>query len=438
MVNMPVYTAGTIKSGFFEFIDDLNPAALAKDPSRDFTRSRKLPLKETLLTLLLLGKDCLDTEMRKLFRGWHKDVPSKSAFVQQRAKLSDHALPSVFKGINDLFLFEQTLNGVHILAADGTDQNVPPDGKDSSYFISYNSKRGGYCQNHVNTVYDVLEKRFVDVLIQPRKEANEGEALREMVLRSPLEGECLYIMDRGYNCFNLMAAIRECGHYFLIRGKDVGNGSILDSFELPEEEEYDINLTFYISKAKAGAFRGEAGFKHIRTPQQRFDYLDETVPRDTYILPFRLVKVRLETGHCEYLITNLPEDRFPQGMMKHLYHLRWDCEEAYFMLKYKANLVYHHSRKKEYIVQEIYARLILYNLTSLLESGVNVKKKNTKYEYRVNKTQAFVTCRMIITGELQPGLAEKELLRYLTPVRPGRKYGRNMRSQRLTPLNNRN
>jgi hypothetical protein len=66
--------------------------------------------------------------------------------------------------------------------------------------------------------------------------------------------------------------------------------------------------------------------------------------------------------------------------MKHLYHLRWDTEEAYFMLKYKANLVYHHSRKKEFIIQETYARLILYNLTSLLISCVKVPEKDTKYK----------------------------------------------------------
>ena len=118
--------------------------------------------------------------------------------------------------------------------------------------ILYNSRKGGYHQNHVNTVYDVLENRYIDVLIQPRGEANETSALCEMVRRNPVRGECLYIMDRGFNCFNLMASIREAGSFFMIRAKDVGKGSTLDCFELPDKEEFDTRFTFYISKKKKG------------------------------------------------------------------------------------------------------------------------------------------------------------------------------------------
>ena len=433
------HAAGTIKTKFLGLLQSLTPEDVAKDPSRDFSRARKLPVQKTILSLVLLGKDCLDTEMRRLFREMRGDGPTKSAFVQQRAKLSENAMPSVFSRLNRLFPPARTFNGVHIFAADGTDHNIPPDGKDSPSFILYNSRKGGYHQNHVNTVYDVLENRYIDVLIQPRGEANETSALCEMVRRNPVRGECLYIMDRGFNCFNLMASIREAGSFFMIRAKDVGKGSTLDCFELPDKEEFDTRFTFYISKKKKGVFKKKPGFKYIHPVTQRFDYLGPGIPGDIYTLPVRLVKVRLEKGHYEYLITNLPEDRFPAAVMKHLYHLRWSCEEAYFMLKYKANLVYHHSRKKEYIIQETYARLILYNLTSLLASCVTVeKKKNRKYEYKVNMTQAFMSCRMCFSGELPPALVEKELLRYLTPVRPGRSFAREMRSQRLMPLNNRN
>ena len=433
------YTAGDVKAKFTRLLNSLTPQNVAKDPLRDFSRNRLLTIKDVVLSLILLGRDCLDTEMRRLFRNWKEIAPTKSAFVQQRAKLSADALPYVFRELNSLFPFKITLNGVHILAADGTDQNVPPDGKDSPSFILYNSKKGGYYQNHINTVYDVLECRFVDVLIQPRKEMNEADALYEMVRRNPIEGICLYIMDRGFNCFNLMATIRETGNYFMVRAKDVGSGSILDCFNLPKEEEFDENLCFYISKSKKSRFKEEVGFKFIQPSKQRFDYLDPSDPTSTYELPFRLVKIKLGKGNYEYLITNLPKEKFPVTMMKHLYHLRWDTEEAYFMLKYKANLVYHHSRKQEYIIQETYARLILYNLTNQLVSGVTVNNdKERKYKYKINITQAFVTCRMLFGGELCPSQVEKELLRYLVPIRNGRSYGRDVRSQRLVPMNNRN
>ena len=431
------YAVGAIKAKFLCFLKSLSPSDVAKNPGRDFSRHRIFTIERILLTLILWGRDCLTTEMRKMFRTCKGCEPVKSAFVQQRAKLSESAMSFVFHAFNSQFPFQKTLNGVHILAADGSDQNIPPDGKDSPSYVSYGSRKGGYFQNHLNTVYDVLEQRFVDILIQARGVVNETAALIDMVLRNPIKETCLFIMDRGYNCFELMASIKETGNYFLIRAKDVGCGSIVDCFELPEKDEYDIDQKFFISKSRKSTYSKDAGFKLIGK-KQHFRYLDETKPTDTYILPFRLVKIKLSNEHYEYLVTNLPREKFELSMMKHLYHLRWDTEEAYFMLKYKANLVYHHSRKKEFIIQETYARLILYNLTSLLISCVKVPEKDTKYKYKVDKTQAFITSRQFFAEELTDVEAERALLRYLTPIRPDRSYPRKVRSQSLTPLNNRN
>ena len=430
--------AGTIKAKFLRFLEALTSADVSKNPERDFSRNRIFSISKTILSLILLGKDCLNTELRRLFHTRKGNEPTKSAFIQQRAKLSEGAMSYVFNAFNSLFPFKQTLNGVHILAADGSDNNVPPDGKDSPSYISYGSRKGGYFQDHLNTVYDVLEKRFVDIFIQPRGKINEATALTEMVLRNPIQGKCLYIMDRGYNCFELMASIQEAMNYFMIRAKEVGNGSLVDCFTLPEKDEYDIDLNFYIAKSRKSKYSKQPGFKALWGKKQHFRYLKGSDPAETYILPFRLVKIKLCDNSYEYLITNLPREKFELSMMKHLYHLRWDTEEAYFMLKYKANLVYHHSRKKEFIIQETYARLILYNLTSLLTSCVSVPSKDTKYEYKIDRTQAFITTRLFFSEELTETETENALLRYRTPIRPDRRYTRKVRSQSLKPLNNRN
>ena len=428
---------GSIFAKFHALIHSLTPEDVAKNPSRDFSRTRKLSIEDLFMWLIRLGRDCLDTELRNLFKGRPGDAPTKSAVVQQRAKLSDNALPYVFNQFNNTFPVSQTVNGVHIFAGDGSDLNIPPDGDDASAFIPYNSNNGGYHQYHVNTIYGISEHRFIDVVVQPRKTLNENAALCEMVRRNPVEGECLYIMDRGYNSLHLMATIRETGNYFLIRLKDPGKGSMVDCFKLPDGKEYDIPLEFYVSRSRKSADRDKAGFKKLMA-HQKFDYLDPKNPADTYIIPFRLIKIHLKDGTYEYLITNLPKDRFPHHMMKYLYHLRWSQETAYFLLKYKADLSFLHSRKRKYVTQEIYARLILYNLTLLLAGSVTVKKEGTKYEYKVNITQAFVTCRFLLRGDLAPDDVYHELCRYVTPIRPDRHYERKMRSQRLPPLNNRN
>ncbi len=42
-----------------------------------------------------------------------------------------------------------------------------------------------------------------------------------------------------------------------------------------------------------------------------------------------------------------------------------------------------HSRKSDFVTQEIYANLIMYNLTQIIAGCVQVPSKKRKYEYKV-------------------------------------------------------
>ncbi|MDE5779079.1 MAG: hypothetical protein K2I10_11320 [Lachnospiraceae bacterium] len=46
------------------------------------------------------------------------------------------------------------------------------------------------------------------------------------------------------------------------------------------------------------------------------------------------------------------------------------------------------SKKYEYIVQEIWARAILHNLSSTIISEVDISNRKIKYEYQVNFAEA--------------------------------------------------
>lgn len=69
--------------------------------------------------------------------------PSPSAFIHQRAKLNDHFFLTLLNRFNERFPLSKTKFGLHLLACDGTDLNIPAD-EDPDTFISYNSKDGGY------------------------------------------------------------------------------------------------------------------------------------------------------------------------------------------------------------------------------------------------------------------------------------------------------
>ena len=123
--------------------------------------------------------------------------------------------------------------------------------------------------------------------------------------------------------------------------------------------------------------------------------------------------------------------------LKKLYGLRWGIETSFRYLKYNIALNFFHCIRREFIVQEIYARVILYNLSILLVHSVTAPKKDCKYQYKISVSDAIVTCREFLIKKITNAEIQKELLRYLTPVRPGRSFPRKVRSKRFVPLTNR-
>jgi len=61
--------------------------------------------------------------------------------------------------------------------------------------------------------------------------------------------------------------------------------------------------------------------------------------------------------------------------LKQLYHYRWEVETSFRKLKYTIGLTGFHSKKRNLIEQEIYARLILYNLSEIIANNVAIRKK---------------------------------------------------------------
>ena len=91
----------------------------AKDPARDFTRERKLPLHKVISVLLCMEGGSLTNELLRYF-SCSQDAASSSAFIQQRQKINEFAFSSLF----DLFVRktdkERLYKGYRLLAADGS------------------------------------------------------------------------------------------------------------------------------------------------------------------------------------------------------------------------------------------------------------------------------------------------------------------------------
>ena len=407
------------------------PWMFVKDPSRDFTRKRKLPLQEVISILLCMEGGSLTGELLRYF-GYSKLAASSSAFIQQRQKLNSDAFPSLF----DLFVKytdeDKLYKGYRLLAADGSDLQIPADPKEeNTYFPSVNGN-APYSLLHLNAVYDLLLHTYVDVDLCGRRDWNEQRSLVKMVDRSSVM-KALIIADRGYESYNLMAHIQEKGWMYLIRIRDIHSTGIISGLDLPETDEFDMYCPVQITRRKNAATKplllDKNRYKCIG-PSSPFDYLPTGAhkhdPVAFYPLPFRVVRFKISDSAYETVITNLDAAEFPPKELKRLYGMRWGIETSFRELKYTVGLLHFHAKKVENITQEIFARLIMYNFTELTTSHVVIQKHNRKYPYKANFSVAVQVCRQFLLGNISPPDVEATISKYVSVSRTGRSNPRNM------------
>lgn len=99
-----------------------------KNPNRDFTRKRKLPLREVISILLRMEVWRLTGELLRYF-DCSRYSPSSSAFIQQRQKINEIAFPSLFSFFVKHTDKDRLYKGYRLLAADGQDIQIPTDPK---------------------------------------------------------------------------------------------------------------------------------------------------------------------------------------------------------------------------------------------------------------------------------------------------------------------
>ena len=402
-----------------------------KDPTRDFTRERKLPLHEVISVLLCMEGGSLTGELLRYF-GCSPHTASSSAFIQQRQKINEFAFPSLF----DLFVRntdkDRLYKGYRLLAADGSDIQIPADPKQTdSYFPGANGQ-APYGLLHLDAVYDLLQHTYIDAAVCGRRDWNEKGVLCNMVDRSSI-AKALVIADRGYESYNLMAHIQEKGWKYLIRIKDIHSSGIAAGLHLPDRDEFDIWFHFHFTKrqtAEAKQLLNDKQKYKLLTTTTTFDYLPVSSrkhdPLSLYYLPFRVVRFKISDSSYETVITNLDETAFPPDELKRLYGMRWGIETSFRELKYTVGLLHFHAKKVENITQEIFARLIMYNFSELITSHVVIQKPNRKHPYKANFSVAVQVCRQFLLGNISPPDVEATISKNVSVTRTGRSNPRNM------------
>lgn len=136
-----------------------------------------------------------------------------------------------------------------------------------------------------------------------------------------------------------------------------------------------------------------------------------------YIISFRVVRFKLSDSSFETVLTNLD---FPPDELKQLYAMRWGIETSFRELKYTIGLSHFHAKRPDFILQEIFARLTMYNFSELISMSVVIERSGNKYAYRANFSAAAHICRNFFLGRVAPTDLEALIPRFVSPVRPGR------------------
>lgn len=429
-------TQQTIKSLFRSAIQ--NVAAHIQDyslhPEKDFSRTRKFPADKLLSFLVAEGSSSTRVELLDFF-GFDPDAPTSSAFLQQRAKLKPDALKEALDVFNaSLIGFGQpadcSVPGYRCLAADGSTASFysTPRFSSDDYFVSNGHSIKGFYSVHVNGLFDLDRHLYMDALLQPVHHKDEFGAFCTMVDRIPLipGTRDIYTGDRGYCSYNNMAHVIEKGQYFLFRSKDVLSRGFLKNLDLPTEGSFDRTVTITLTRRQSKKKTLPPG-SHSRFVGRdiSFDYV-QYGSDDVYTMTFRVVRIQLPSGSYECLVTNLPQKDFPPERLSSLYFSRWKIECAYRDLKYTIGMANFHSCKAVFVEQEVFARLLLYNITETLVQSAVLETKDTKHVYKVNFTRAVHICRFFLRLPAEEerintaALLHKELV----PIRGDRDYPR--------------
>jgi hypothetical protein len=241
-----------------------------KRPS-DFTRKGKLPFEELILFTIKNKKGTMNNALRKHFKELDKDISMKqSSLTEARAKLKPRGLQSLFQEATVIPMIEagkRTWNGFFVYAVDGTKVALPADEK---LLVHYGAVGRGATSPtaQASLICDVLNDIVIDATINPIAVDERTLALQHIDQRLSLIEHCLklIIFDRGYPSFELIKVLEAKGLNYVMRVKK--------KFNLDIDAQIDADGIV-------------------------------TLEQDGKSINVRVIKVELDSGEIETLITNI-------------------------------------------------------------------------------------------------------------------------------------
>lgn len=408
-----------------------------KNPDKDFTRGRKLPFGMVVKLVLSMKGNTLNKELYDFFGRNPEEIVTSSAFIQQRDKLKEDVFVDLFHRFNESMTDLQNFHSYKLYAVDGSDINIAFDKNADTYMKPTGPKTEnmsrGYNQYHLNAIYDLLNRVYVEARLQPKQHLDERRAFIDMLEDMKLQSKTIFIADRGYPSWNMFTHFKYKNNAeYLIRVKNNENNIVkslplcefdIDKNVIISTNQYDYGKDGYIIVNKLKGKQKNRKYKENRvTKPTQWDFADKEE------LNVRIVRFKITEDTYETIFTSLPRNQFSIDDIKHLYGLRWGIETSFRELKYVIGLVNLHSKKDTFIRQEIFAKLIMYNFCERILSAAVVNQDAGKlYKYQINYTMGMQVCLDFYRSLVETEALYDLVLKYIVPVRPGRSDKRKMK-----------
>jgi hypothetical protein len=353
-----------------------------------------------------------------VFKSKSRSRFTKSAFVQARKKIK----PEVFDKLSHVLLKEfytdneaavKLWKGFRVFAIDGTRITLPfTDELVDIYGKTTNHTETFIVQASCSIMYDDLINYALDGTFGSLKRGERDLALSHLEY---CNGNDLIIYDRGYPSYDLIHENLKRGIDYLMRVKNSFSG-LIKEFEKSGKNSLVVDMY----------------------PGKNVKISDKEYTRKTPIA-VRLIRVELESGQVEILITSLLDSKkYPTREFKKLYFKRWGVETFYDELKNKLRIEHFSGYSNQSILQDFKAALFVSNVQTLivseLEDELKVRNSGKVYDYKVNTNMSYGLLKNKVVElflENRKANTVEELkcifLSHLVPIRPNRKFERNTR-----------
>jgi len=393
--------------------------------AKAFIRKRCLTFKIMILFLINMLKGSLQDELDHFFKAikrWEvgQQIVTKSAFCQARKNLDPMAFIELNNHLVRTFyntFSARTWEGFTLVAVDGSTMQVPKTQENIKHFGAWHTAAETECPvARISQLFDPLNKITIAAVAGP-KSIGERELASELFLNlSPLD---LVLLDRGYPAFWLFKLIVSVGGHFCARISDQ-----------------------LWSQVKAFSHSGSMDQILIFNPSHPSKKACQELGLDADSMKLRLVRVVLESGESEILITNLLDsEAYPVKCFGDLYHHRWPVEEDFKTMKHRLELENFTGKSVLSVYQDFHAKILAGNIAAVLahpsQDQVDRETVGRKYKYQINTTQLLSKLKdtaILLFESEQIALLVRQIIDIaassIEPVRPNRKY---QRRKKITP-----